>query len=326
MPTSKFSPNAVPDLNGKVYLVTGGNAGMQAQRGKSTVVGLAKRGAKVYIGSRNESKALAAADEIQKLIPTANILFLQLDLGSFESVIAAAQKIRQNETELHGLVNNAGIMGVPYSKTTDGYELQFQTNYLSHWLLTYHLLPLLASTATATGPGVVRIVNVTSDGHSMFPPKEGINFEDIGLESSSAMTRYGQSKLANILHAKELHRRYGPKLEDVDPESGEVWVAAVHPGHIDTDLNRQATTSSPAIVLRAFTSIGRCVGILDKVENGSLSSIFAIASDDFKRADSGSYVVPYAKIGQPSKLARDEDLASKLWAWTADQFREKGLL
>lgn len=107
-----------------------------------------------------------------------------------------------------------------------------KTNYLSHWLLTYHLLPLLLSTARSAGPGAVRIVNVTSDGHALFTNKKGIDFDNIDLESSSSMTRYGQSKLANILHAKELHKRYGPGADG--EEGGEIWVAAVHPGHIDT--------------------------------------------------------------------------------------------
>src|ERR1700760_436198 len=101
-------------------------------------------------------------------------------------------------------------MAVPFSKTADGFEIQFQTNYLSHWILTQQLLPLLLATARSAEPGAVRIVNVTSDGHERMPPKEGIAFNDIDLPDRQPMTRYGQSKLANILHANELNRRYGP--------------------------------------------------------------------------------------------------------------------
>lgn len=110
--------------------------------------------------------------------------------------------------------------------------LNKQTNYLSHWLLTHLLLPLLKKTAAAGKPGDVRIVNVTSDGHSRFPPKEGINFDDISLEGENSMKRYGQSKLANILHAKQLSERFGPS--EGRNGSGEIWAASVHPGHIDT--------------------------------------------------------------------------------------------
>jgi NAD(P)-dependent dehydrogenase (short-subunit alcohol dehydrogenase family) len=128
-------------------------------------------------------------------------------------------------------------MGVPFSKTSDGFEIQFQTNYVSHWLLTQQLLPPLLATAQSSEPGAVRIVNVTSDGHATFPPKAGIDFDDIDLASQQRMplmTRYGQSKLANILHANELSRRFGPHGIELKDGKGEIWVASVHPGHIDT--------------------------------------------------------------------------------------------
>ncbi|EGR49142.1 uncharacterized protein TRIREDRAFT_60739 [Trichoderma reesei QM6a] len=320
MPSSKFSPDSIPSLQGRVYLVTGGNAGI----GKQTVIGLATRGAKVYMGARSKGKALAAIHEIQEKHSSADIHFLELDLSSFQSVIAAANRLRAEEPALHGLINNAGIMGVPYSLTTDGYESQFQTNYLSHWLLTHHLLPLLQSTAQSSPEGTVRLVNVTSDGHAAFPPPGGIRFDDTGLEKESAMMRYGQSKLANILHTVQLNKRYGPA--SVGAGNGAIWFAAVHPGHIDTDLNKQATGAAPGAILRAATPIMRCLGVLDKQEKGAWSSLFAIASNDFKGANSGAYVVPYAKIGTPSELARDESLAEKLWQWTETELGAKGLL
>lgn len=105
-----------------------------------------------------------------------------------------------------------------------------QTNYISHWLLTHHLLPLLQETSKTTAH-MTRLVNVTSDGHERFVPPGGIKFDDLRLESQNAMMRYGQSKLANVLHAKELHRRYGPGASD--PNSS-LCTAAVHPGHINT--------------------------------------------------------------------------------------------
>jgi NAD(P)-dependent dehydrogenase (short-subunit alcohol dehydrogenase family) len=96
------------------------------------VIGLTARGAKVYMGARSKDKALAAIHEIQEQLPSANIHFLDLDLSNFQSVIAAAKKIREDEPALHGLINTAGIMGVPYSLTVDGYEAQWQVN--SHCL------------------------------------------------------------------------------------------------------------------------------------------------------------------------------------------------
>ncbi|PTB44557.1 uncharacterized protein TrAFT101_003108 [Trichoderma asperellum] len=320
MPSSNFSPSSIPDLSGRVYLVTGGNAGC----GKETVIGLAARGAKVFMGARSKDKAIAAIEEIQETYPSADIHFLDLDLSNFSSVMAAAKKIRDEETALHGLVNNAGIMGVPYSVTADGYEIQLQTNYLSHWLLTYHLLPLLQSTARSNPEGTVRLANLTSDGHARFPPSDGIHFEDLGLEKEGSMKRYCQSKLANILHTAQLNKRYGP--DSSESQNGAVWFAAVHPGHINTDLNKQATGTAPGFVLRSVTPVMRCLGILDAQEKGAWSSLFAIASSDFKKSDSGAYIVPYAKIGTPSKHAQDESLAEKLWQWTETELRGKGLL
>lgn len=90
---------------------------------------MAARGAKVYMGARSKDKAVAAIKEIQEKHPSANIHFLDLNLSDFSSAIAAAKKIRDEETILHGLVNNAGIMGVPYSVTADGYEIQLQVRY-----------------------------------------------------------------------------------------------------------------------------------------------------------------------------------------------------
>ncbi|KAH6886189.1 hypothetical protein B0T10DRAFT_575877 [Thelonectria olida] len=322
MPSTTFSPDSLPDLTGRVYLVTGGNTGI----GKSTVIGLASHGARVYLGARSESKAMAAIEEIKAQLPSAKIFFLPLDLSSFRSVVSAARKLCSDETSLHGLVNNAGIMGVPFSLTADGYETQLQTNYLSHWLLTFHLLPLLQATAANSVPGTVRIVNVTSDGHASFAPKAGIEFDDISLEKASPMTRYGQSKLANVLHAKYLHKAYGPTTDVKNPRRNAIYIAAVHPGHIDTNLNRQATGAAPSSVLRAVTPVMRCLGILDDQSKGAWSSLFAVASDQFGANDSGAYIIPYAKIGTPSKLARDEELGGRLWEWTRDKFGSTGLL
>lgn len=107
-----------------------------------------------------------------------------------------------------------------------------QTNYLSHWLLTHHLIPLLQSTAQSNPEGTVRLANLTSDGHARLPPAGGIRFEDTGLKEEFSMMRYCQSKLANVLHTAQLNKRYGPASDE--SRKGAVWFAAVHPGHIDT--------------------------------------------------------------------------------------------
>lgn len=198
-----------------------------------------------------------------------------------------------------------------------------QTNYLAHFLLTKLLLPLLLSTADSSGPGDVRIVNVTSDGHQLFENNGGICFDDIQLQAASSMKRYGQSKLANILHIKELNRTFGPESQS---DNAKIWVAAVHPGHISTDLGKKATGVAPAYILRTIRLATRLLKVLDNPDKGAFSTLWAIASKEFDESMSGAYIIPYMKIGTPSKYAMDEALASRLWSWTTDQLKQRGFL
>jgi NAD(P)-dependent dehydrogenase (short-subunit alcohol dehydrogenase family) len=185
------------------------------------------------MGARSQTKAENAIASIREQVPNADIQVLIMDHMSLESIVAAARSFISKEPSLHGLINNAGIMAVPWELSQDGYESQWQTNYLSHWLLTFHLLPILRRTAEeAKEPGVARIVSVSSMGHT-FAPKTGIDFLDLDQKSGSPYSRYGVSKLGNILHAKEIDRRYGPRGECTKGAEG-IWVAAVHPGNSPT--------------------------------------------------------------------------------------------
>lgn len=208
------------------------------------------------MGARSEDKAKASIENIKREIPGAMVEPLLMDLMDLSSVVAAAKRVSLIEQKLHGLVNNAGIMAVPTQMTKDGYESQwqvtnyvpfpsfgcdilsnhliFKTNYLSHWLLTRLLLPLLLSTAASSPAGIVRVTNVSSVGHKQWAPSVGIDFEDINQTKSGPWSRYGQSKLGNILHSKELLRRYGPGGSELQLGDGEIWTASVHPGNIDT--------------------------------------------------------------------------------------------
>ncbi|KAK0725625.1 hypothetical protein B0H67DRAFT_598796 [Lasiosphaeris hirsuta] len=197
--TTTFSAESLPDLSGKVFLVTSG---------KAAIAGLASRGAR-------------AAEAISDM----------------------RESLEGKETVLHGLVNNAGIMGVPFSLTRDGYE-------------------------------------------------EGVRFRDPSLPLESSMTRYGQSKICSILHAKQLHA--------LNKTSSAISTAAMHPGHIDTHGH------APASILCFMTPIMKCAGILDNQAKDTLSSLYAVTGPEF--AESGGYVVPYAKLGKPSTMACDGSL------------------
>lgn len=115
--------------------------------------------------ARNLKKGAVTIQSIKDQHPSAKITLLEIDHVSLDSVVAAARTVLANETRLDGLVNNAGIMMTPLEITKDGYEMQWQTNYLAHWVLTSHLLPLLSKTAKIQPAGSVRIVNLTSSGH-----------------------------------------------------------------------------------------------------------------------------------------------------------------
>ncbi|KAL2820178.1 hypothetical protein BDW59DRAFT_151010 [Aspergillus cavernicola] len=310
-------PFSLPSLAGKVFLVTGGNTGV----GFYTVQQLAISGARVYMGARSPEKAASAIDKIRAEAPNADVHFLQMDLMDLQSVVNAAKQFKEKEEKLHGLVNNAGIMATPFAlSAADGFEAQWQTNYLSHWLLTYHLLELLSSTSSldGMGPGSVRVVNVTSDGHN-FAPKSGIDFNDLKQERGGIWSRYGMSKVGNILHAKQLNKLYGPNGSEAG-RGGVVWTAAVHPGHIDTDLNKQ--TALP----KCFYIILKTLGVYSHPREGAYNSLFAVASPDFKASDGGEYFVPGQKRKLPSKVSQDMGLAERLWEWTREEMQKRNLL
>jgi NAD(P)-dependent dehydrogenase (short-subunit alcohol dehydrogenase family) len=309
-----YNPSNLPSLKGAVFLVTGGNTGI----GYHTAKHLALKGARVYIGSRSPKKG---EDAVQKMKSEAagvdiNIHVLQMDHMDLSSVVRAADEFKSKETRLNGLVNNAGIMATAFQKSeTDGFEAQWQTNYLAHWLLTWHLLDTLASTGISANPA--RVVNVTSNGHN-FAPKGGIDFNDIDQTKGGIWSRYGMSKLGNILHAKKLNQLFGP--DGSNKEKGGIWTAAVHPGAIDTELNTQADV--PGV----FQSMLRCFGVYKTPDQGSFTSLFAVAGPEFEQSDSGGYFVPVAERATASAYARNEKLSNELWDWTESEMRSRKLI
>ncbi len=273
--------------------------------------------------ARSPEKGASAISSLTSSIKTAkpdaqpSLHLLIMDHMSLKSVVAAAKRILSECTSLHGLVNSAGIMATPYQLSEDEYEAQWQTNYLAHWLLTYHLLPLLQSTAQVSPKGAVRIVNVSSMGHTA-TLKEGINFNNTSLKDNFTFRRYAQSKLANILHANALHVRYNSS--PATKGNSQIWAISLHPGNIDTQLNSRSWGGSKLV------PILRCMGAYIKPEQGSFNSLWAVAGKEVTAEMSGCYFVPVGERKTPSKQAQDADLASRLWDWTEREMREKGLL
>jgi NAD(P)-dependent dehydrogenase (short-subunit alcohol dehydrogenase family) len=283
------------------------------------VARLAEHGAKTYMGARSASKGNAAIESIKKLYPNADVTLMLMDHNDLASVVSAAKNFLAHETSLHGLVNNAGIMATPFEITKDGYEAQWQTNYLAHYVLTSLLLPLLLSTSKTSPPGTVRIVNLTSSGHWQ-APKGGINFEDTSLLKGNGGARYGQSKLANILHAKTLNEMYGPKSDSALQGQGEIWTSAVHPGLVESGLAGRSEGALLATLLSAFRLFG---GYTD-ADTGSWTSVFCVASPEFKKEQSGTYFERIAKAGWQSGNAKDMKLAKKLDTSTRDKMVKEG--
>lgn len=293
-------------------------------RGYHTVAYLAAHGACVYLCARSAEKGEAAIAKIKIASPHANVHHLQMDLMDLASVVAAAKRFLQLETVLHGLVNNAGIMATPFEMTKDGHEAQWQTNYLAHWVFTDYLLPVMLRTAKGLPPGSVRIVNLTSSGH-LGAPKNGINFEDTSLKDGGAWARYGQSKLGNILHAKTLHKAYGPGSATARKGEGEIWVTSVHPGIVETNL-ASSLQEAGSISAKLF-SVVRLFGGMMSAERGSWSNVYCVASSLMKADESGAYVEIHHRLGEPqwqSAQAKDEQLAERLESWSRDILTKEG--
>ncbi|GKT72685.1 short-chain dehydrogenase protein [Colletotrichum tofieldiae] len=274
--------------------------------------------------ARSQEKGAAAIAKIKQIHPSANIDLLKVDLMDLASVVAAAKHFLTLETALHGLVNNAGIMATPFEMTKDGHEAQWQTNYLAHWVLTEHLLPLMLQTAKTLPPGSVRIVNLTSSGH-LGAPKDGINFKDLSLKLSSPWSRYGQSKLANILHTKTLHETYGPGSTRAQNQEGEIWVSSVHPGLVETNLATSVGESGSGFM--GVFSVLRMFGLVWPADKGSWTGLFCAASRDMKAEQSGTYFEIFRRFGEPrwqSGAAKDETLAKRLGEWTGEMMRKEG--
>ncbi|GMJ04786.1 translocon at the inner envelope membrane of chloroplasts 32-IVa [Hibiscus trionum] len=280
------------DGTGLTAIVTGASSGI----GVETTRVLALRGVHVIMAIRNVEAGKNVKEEILKEIPGAKVDVMELDLSSMASVRKFASEYRSSNLPLNLLINNAGIMGTPFMLSQDNIELQFATNHLGHFLLTDLLLETMKNTARESNIEG-RIVNLSSEGHR-FAYSEGIRFDKINDESGySAWSAYGQSKLANILHAKELARRL---KEDVV----EITANSVHPGAIMTNLTRH---------LGLINSIGQMVGkyFLKNVQQGAATTCYVALNPQVKGV-SGEYF-SNSNISNPSSKAKDADLAKRLW-------------
>lgn len=296
-----FSVAKTPSLVGKTALVTGGNIGL----GFETVKALASRGAQVLLAARNEEKGRRAVTEVQALYPDANVQLLNLDLASQASIRAAATEVSQKFKQLDFLINNAGLMAMPESKTEDGFESQFGVNHLGHWSLTGLLMENLKAAEAA------RIVTVTSSAHHM---NWNINFKDPHLrEKYSPWKAYGQSKLANYFFSLGLH--FGFKKTGLSAKS-----LLAHPGLAHTNL-QVATYEQGAAGWAGTVSKYLAANVGMEPEKGALPQIRA-ALDPL--AQSGQFYAPRffstgAPVRRPFLRTNNRRNVKRLWELSAQE-------
>jgi len=282
-------------LDGKVVVITGANTGI----GKITATDLARRGARVIICCRDMKRASAGLADIKAESGSDNVEIVQLDLASLKSVRKAALELSRKEEKIDYLINNAGVMMCPQWKTEDGFDMQMGTNHFGHFLFTELLTPLVKKAATEDF--TPRIVILSSLAHG--GAKEGISFDDINFEESfQTMQVYSQSKLANILHAKELARRL---------EGTGVSVYALHPGVIATELGRHLKGGkilgwilTPVLALASF--------LIKTPFHGAQTTLYCTLEDSIEK-DSGKYYSDCGVAKTSTKHAEDMEAAKKLW-------------
>lgn len=255
----KWTVDDIPDQTGRLAIVTGANAGI----GFETAKALAMKQARVILACRNLDKGRAAVDAILAAHADRDVELAELDLSRLSSVREFAKRFLEQHDRLDILINNAGVMMPPYTKTADGFELQIGTNHLGHFALTGRLLPRLSST-----PGS-RVVTVASAAHNW----GALDLDDLHFENRpyKKMAAYGQSKLANLLFTYELQRR-------LDAAGADTMALAAHPGWTATDLQRYVG------FFRVFNPL-----LAMKPWQGALPTLYAATAD---AATGGAYFGP----------------------------------
>jgi NAD(P)-dependent dehydrogenase (short-subunit alcohol dehydrogenase family) len=286
------------DLSGKRFLVTGASTGL----GEETTRSLAAHGASVTMAVRDLEKGRAAADRVREVVPEADLEVRELDLASLDSVRAFASQFLTDHDRIDVLIDNAGVMACPQATTSDGFEMQFGTNHLGHFLLTTLLAPALVAAAPS------RVVVLSSRGHRFSDVDlDDPNFEHIEYDPWVA---YGRSKTANVLFAVGFDQRYRDRG---------VRAFAVHPGGIATELGRHLTEDT-------ITTLAQSLPADQPMEwktipQGAATSVWAATSVELQ--DRGGVYLEDCAVAEPveavvtsgvATYALDPERADALWS------------
>lgn len=305
-----WTPEDVPDLSGRVVVVTGANSGIGFDATRLFV----ENGAHVVLACRSTDRGENARREVLETDPPGSAEVMELDLASLESVRTFADRFLESHDRLDVLVNNAGVMFLPYRETEDGFQVQFGVNHLGHFALTGLLLDRLVET-----DGESRVVTVASEYHQQGTLED---LEGIHEEANYGKYRaYGDSKLANVVFAYELQHRL--------LEAGhEVTSVVVHPGYADTDLQRRGPEQEGSrLKLWGMKAANALFG--QSAERGAWPTVFAATHPGIH---GGEYVGPGGimnmrgspEIQNSSDRSLEGDLAERLWErseeWTGVEY------
>ncbi|KAK6349515.1 hypothetical protein TWF696_005799 [Orbilia brochopaga] len=301
------------EIAGKTVVITGVSPKTLGSEFALTVAGQAPK--LLVIAARNVEKLTKVAEEIKAKYPDANVKTLQVDLASFESAKKAGDEIASCEDVpmIDVLVNNAGIMAQPYSKTVDGFESQFATNHLGHFIFTKRLMPkILAAARVGREP---RIVNISSNGHRIY----GINWDDVNFSDGKTYDpwmAYGQSKTANMLFSLALAERYGGRG---------VYSFSVHPGLIvDTNLGAHLDKEAVMELLFSDQTPEPDIPLIQKTLQQGVSTHVVAAFDPEIKKDNGKYLADCIVADHRVKdWAADKSSAKRLWELSEQLTGEK---
>jgi len=294
---AKWTVADIPEQHGRLALVTGANSGL----GFQSALALARAGAHVILASRDSSRGETALGRIRDSAPGAEVELMALDLADLSSARAFAEAFGERHEHLDLLVNNAGVMALPYRRTAEGFEMQLGTNHLGHFALTGLLLPRLLA---ATAP---RVVTVSSGAHRLGK----IRFDDLqGERRYRKWLAYGQSKLANLLFAFELQRR-------ADAAKAPLRSLAAHPGYAATNLQVAGPRMENSRVGERLNELANRT-LAQSDAQGALPSLFAATAPDLP---GGAYVGPdgpfeargHLQRVEASAAAKDPVTARRLW-------------
>ncbi|KAI5925275.1 hypothetical protein F4810DRAFT_708661 [Camillea tinctor] len=310
-PKPGFTEKDLPQLRGKVYLITGANTGL----GKELAQMLYSKHAKVYIAARSEAKALDAMNDIRRAEPgsSGDLVFIKLDLADLSTIKASAQKFLERENKLHVLFNNAGVMKpAPGSKTVQGYELQLGVNNVGTFMFTKLLTPVLAATAKAEPSGLVRVVWVgSSAGELPMSPKGGVPMDNLDYHKDLGwFPKYCISKAGNYLQGAEYARRH---------KADGILSITVNPGNLDSELWR----NQPYVVGKILKWF-----FLHPPIKGAYTELFAGLSPEVTMENTGGWVVPWGRFMRSRKDLYEatkrkseggSGIAKEFWEWNEKQ-------